>query len=174
MALVELYPFAHTKQAETIVAGSGWIEAEAIVFHDGGHSAFATYEENTHAFCFRVLYHIRQGLLNDPVQRRLHVSRQPVVAEPRLEIDGYGRCLRGHLYQPLERGYEPEVVKRFGPELHSEPPHVLQSRYNELAHVADRLPEVAVATRVLDGAKTQKDRRQRLPCFVVELAGKPA
>ena len=72
------------------------------------------------------------------------------------------------------RGHEPEVVERLRSELNREPADVLERADDELAEIGGGRAHVLVAAGFLDGAKPEQDRRQRLPCLVVQLPCEPA
>ena len=119
----------------------------------------------------RVLDHVRQRLLRDPVERRLHLRGQAGLAEPRLEVDLDPRLLAERLDEPLDRRHEPEVVERLRPELDGQAAHVLERRHDELPQLAGRSREIVRVLRVLHAFQPEEDRRERLARLVVELPG---
>jgi hypothetical protein len=72
-------------------------------------------EEDADAARARVLRDVRERLLDDPVERRLDLRRQPLVRKPRLELDVEAALLAERVREPLHRRDEPEVVECRGP-----------------------------------------------------------
>src|SRR5512132_2226749 len=85
-------------------------------------------------------------------------------ADPSLLGEGLG--------QPLQSSNEPEVVERLRPQLDGEPADVLQGPDNELPQLEHGLTEVLAVVRLLDRLQPEQNRRQRLTCLVMQLAGK--
>ena len=121
----------------------------------------------------RVLDHVRQRLLHDAVERRLDVGREPLPAEPRLDLHVERPAFAHGLAEPAERGLEAEVVEGRRAQLDREPPHVLQRLDDELAQRAGGGVGSLGALRPLDRCQAEQDRRQRLAGLVVELAREP-
>ena len=82
---------------------------------------------------FGVFHDVGQSFLDDAVQRRLHLGREPLVPELRLEIDADRGGFREGLHETLDGGNEPEIVECLRPQLHCETPDVLKRPHDELA-----------------------------------------
>ena len=131
---------AHADEPEPVVRGRVRVEARAVVLDDRGDAtpALRVSRMLTRARA-GVLDDVRQRLLHDPVERRLDLARQPLVAELRLEVDRDARvCSRNVSARRSSAGDEPEVVERRRPQLDGEPADVLERRDDELAHGRDR------------------------------------
>ena len=124
--------------------------------------------------CARVLDDVREGLLDDAVERGLHLGRKPLRREAGLEAYPDPGLRAERLGQPLERRDEAEVVEHLRPQLDREPAHVMQRRDDELAHVGDRLRALVALDLLLERLQAEQDRRERLAGLVVQLACEPA
>ena len=80
-------------------------------------------------------------------------------------------CSRNVSARRSTRGHEPEVVECGRTQLDCEAPHVLQRRDDELAKCARRASRTSAGSRrLLERLQAEQNRRQRLPCLVVQLA----
>ena len=86
-----------------------------------------------------VLDHVGQRLLDDAVERRLRVARQPRLAELRLQVDPQAALLPERVRQALDGGNEAEVVEGGRAQLDRQSADVLQRRADELADGVERL-----------------------------------
>ena len=166
---------AHADETERVRARRGRVEARAVVLDHGDDGAVLALQEDADALGAGVLDDVRQRLLDDAVERRLDLGRQPLVAELRLEVDLRGRvCSRNVSAEPLDGRHEPEVVERRRAQLDREPADVLQRRDDELAHRRRAPSRASVGLgRLLERLQPEQDRRQRLARLVVELAREP-
>src|SRR5581483_11212770 len=85
-------------------------------------------------------------------------------------VDRERALLADHARQAFERRREAEVVERRGPELDRQPADVAERRVDKLANHRERL----LADLALERLQAEEDRRERLPCLVVQLARQPA
>ena len=110
-----------------------------------------------------MLDHVRERLLDDPVDRGLDLEREPLADRAGLEIDGDAGLLAEALRQTLERRYETEVVEHLGPQLDRQPAHILQRRHHELAQRGNRLGRLGPVELL----EPEQDRGQGLAGLVV-------
>ena len=123
-----------------------------------------------------VLGHVRQSLLDDPVERGLDLgSGAAGSSEPGLEVDRDPGLVRERRREPLQRADEPEVVEHLRAELERDPADVLHRRRDLAAERGDRLTgRLVVGQPLLDRLQPEHHRGERLAGLVVELAGEPA
>ena len=88
--------------------------------------------------------------MHDPVERGLHIARQPPLAEGGAEVDADVRLLGERVDQPLQRGHETEVVEHGGAQLDGEAAHVLERADDLLSEVAKRVAGRVVCERLLE------------------------
>jgi hypothetical protein len=81
-----------------------------------------------------------------------------------------GRLLGECFCQALERRDEPEVIECFRTKLDREPPYVVQSLYDLLAHGSQRVCARLVVSGLLDSLQTEQHGRQLLSRVIVQLA----
>ena len=86
----------------------------------------------------RVLDDVRQRLLHHPVERRLDLARQPLLAELRFEVEASRSAPRRSRARRSSAGHEAEVVERLRPQLDSQTPHVVQRLEDLLADLGER------------------------------------
>ena len=124
----EPHALAHADEPEDAVAGRALVESAAVVLDHRCHGPVSPCQQDAHVRRVRVLDDVRKRLLDDAVERRLHLARQPFLAEPRLEVDPHAGALAERPRQTLDRGGEAEVVERRRTKLDREPAHPAGSR----------------------------------------------
>src|SRR5437667_183522 len=92
-------------------------------------------------------------------ERFWKIASRPLVAGPRLEVDGDPGLLRERLRQPFERGDEAEVVQHFRAQLDREAPDVLERRHYKLTQLGDGGPVLRLLECVLERLQAEQDRR---------------
>ena len=97
-------PRPHPSGSNPLPSSSTTTTADAAFAHKG--------DADVSGGC--VLDDVRQRLLHDPVEDRLGLGRG-VFTEARRDVDGRPRGRRDGRREPLDRGYEPEVVERARP-----------------------------------------------------------
>jgi hypothetical protein len=97
-----------------------------------------------------VLRDVRQRLLDDAVERRLHLARQPFV--PELDLEMYrDRCMLAvGVHEAFECGRQAEVVESGRPELDRQSPDILKRGHDELAQGGDTGPRLVRVDRLLE------------------------
>ena len=173
-AVEERDPLAHPDDAEAAVAGLVRREADAVVLDHRGDRVALAGHEHAHPRGPGVLDHVRQRLLDDPVEGGLDRRRQPFLAQHRLELDRDRGLLGEGLGQALERGHEPEVVERLRAELDGEAPHVVERLDEQRAQARRRLARPGLVLGLLDRPQAEQHRGERLAGLVVQLARQPA
>src|SRR5207248_3841439 len=121
----------------------------------------------------RMLDDVREGFLDNAIERRLRLRGQALVSKAGLEAYGNARLRAEGLRQALERGPEAEVVEHLRPQLDCQAPDVVQRRDDELAHVRDGSARIVAFDLLLERLQTEQDRRQRLAGLVVQLTREP-
>ena len=141
----------------------GRVESAAVVLDHGLDPSIDARDEHAHPLGTSMLDHVRERLLDDPVDRRLDLERQPLADRAGLEVDGDAGLLAEALRQALERRQEPEVVEHLRPQLDREPAHVLQGGDDQLAQCGNCL-RCLLALELLE---PEQDRGQRLARLIV-------
>jgi hypothetical protein len=112
---------------------------------------------------------VRERLLDDAVERRLGLGRQPFVVQSRLEVDGEIRLLPHRRREPLQGGNQAEVVECGRAQFDCKPAHILKRRHDQVAKRLNRRATLLGLDRVLEALQPEQDGGQRLPGLVVKL-----
>ena len=135
----ERHALAHAGEPERVLARRLRVEARAVVLDDGDDRAVLPLQQDADPRAPACLAMFVSASWIDPVERRLGLARQPLLAELRSRSTSRPLCSRNVSVKPLDCGDEPEVVERRRAQLDREPAHVLQRRDDELAEGRDRL-----------------------------------
>ena len=143
----------HAFEAKAVRPDAVGIEAAAVVLHHSGEHGVTADEQDTHLSSLCVLDDVRERFLDDAVHRRLHLRWEPLLADSRLQVDVDPTRFRERLHQPFQGRDQPEVVKRFGPQLHGEPPDILQCCDDEFTEVGEGALDCLAATGIVHGTQ---------------------
>jgi hypothetical protein len=108
--------FAHAGQDVSAVRVPG-IEAAPVVADVDAHDPATTSDRDLRACRGRVTLDVRQRLLHDPVDGRLHRCRQTALAEPDVRPRVQARALGDASDEAFDRGRQAELVERGGTQL---------------------------------------------------------
>ena len=107
-------PVTHPDESESAVRAiiiSTRAKAPAIIFDDDQHVAFAAFDHDTRVSRMRVPRDVRQSLLDDSVQRRLHVWPQSALTVAALGVAGDVRLQCPFVHVCLDGCDESQIVE---------------------------------------------------------------
>ena len=168
-------PLAHADQAEAVVgvrSGSNPLPSSSITTATASPLAR---QQDADRMRLGVLHHVRQRLLHDPVERRLDLLGQAPLSERvpgnRPRARSARRTSRPAARAPATR---PKSSSAFGRRSTRKLPDILQRRDDGSPQLGDSGAQLVAFDQVLECLQTEQDRRQRLPCLVVQLTREPA
>src|SRR5215203_6298229 len=113
-------PLLHAREADSLSGAAradhlGFAEPSSAVSHPQTHLLSQATNGQAHARSIRVFAHVRQRLLDDPVERGLQRGREPLVLEPFIvgDLPPFGPEVFG---LQTEGRRQPEVVECSRPE----------------------------------------------------------
>src|SRR5215211_4536369 len=173
-------PLLHARDADPLSGAAradhlGCAEPSSAISHPQTHLLPQATDAKAHARSIRVFAHVRQRLLDDPLERGLQRGRDPLA--PEFLIVGDLPPFRPEILAlQTQRRRQPEVVERRRPETGDDPPRLFYGLLDEGQVPRQGLPDPRVVRRMLlgEGLQVLLDGDDHLGEPVVYFVGYPA
>ena len=174
----QMRALAHARQAQAAPpCGSGRVEPLTIILYHERDVVDAASQAQPHMTRMAVADGIGQALLRDAIQRRLHITGQPLIVQRRVIVRAQvemrldGEAFAGVAGEGAQCRWQPGVIEQRGAELVRERLHLGQCLLGQRRHTLRLAGGARVTGRAIEPPtqrlRMQGQRGQTLPDLVV-------